>query len=79
VTLGLVGEAGEFANKVKKITRDGDYNHFALMRELGDILWYIAMAADELGISLETIAWDNIEKLTERKIRGTLHGEGDNR
>jgi NTP pyrophosphatase (non-canonical NTP hydrolase) len=79
VTLGLIGEAGEFANKIKKIFRDGDFSQTALCNELGDILWYVAMAAEELGTTLENIAWDNLEKLAERKRRGTLKGNGDNR
>lgn len=79
VALGLTGEAGEFANKVKKVIRDGTFNATALASELGDVLWYVAMAAEELGVSLEMIAWDNLEKLSERKRRGTLKGEGDNR
>lgn len=81
VSLGLVGEAGEFANKVKKIVR-GDYpppTPGEIAAELGDVLWYVAMAATELGISLEEIAWDNVEKLAERKRREMLKGSGDNR
>jgi NTP pyrophosphatase (non-canonical NTP hydrolase) len=79
LALGLVGEAGEVANKVKKMIRDGDVPEFAISQELGDVLWYVAMLAKELGFTLETIAWDNIEKLAERKQRGTLKGSGDNR
>src|SRR5690606_11741534 len=56
VALGLTGEAGEFANKVKKVIRDGTFNATALASELGDVLWYVAMAAEELGVSLEMIA-----------------------
>lgn len=81
VTLGLVGEAGEFANKIKKLVR-GDNpppSSMELSRELGDVLWYLARCASELGYTLETVAWDNIEKLTERQERGKLKGTGDNR
>ncbi|MCS6874971.1 MAG: nucleoside triphosphate pyrophosphohydrolase family protein [Pyrinomonadaceae bacterium] len=70
-TLGLVGEAGEVANIVKKIQRD--YNGILteeiksrLKDELGDVLWYLAACADELGLQLEDIAKHNIEKLAER-------------
>jgi NTP pyrophosphatase (non-canonical NTP hydrolase) len=81
-TLGLAGEAGEVANKVKKILRDGvgvTYIRDDLASELGDALWYIAALADDLGFGLEAIAQKNIEKLTSRKLRGKLSGNGDNR
>ena len=83
-TLGLVGEAGEIANKVKKIIRDqgGDINQDVkdkLGKELGDVLWYVSALATELGVNLSSVASDNIEKLFSRKERGTLKGSGDNR
>lgn len=83
-TLGLAGEAGEVAEKVKKLFRDGDgiiteEKVSDLEKELGDVLWYIANLASDLGLSMENIAKKNIEKLYSRKERGTLHGEGDNR
>ena len=83
-TLGLVGEAGEIANKIKKIERDQEGKiseeiRDALKVELGDILWYVAQLATELGIELDDIGKDNITKLASRKGRGTLHGSGDER
>jgi len=82
--LGLAGESGEFANKVKKVERDsgGRITHEsreAMAEELGDALWYIAMAADEINYSLETIVKKNVSKLTSRKERGMVGGSGDNR
>ena len=83
-TLGLAGEAGEVSNKVKKIFRDeknvvSDEMSEDLLDELGDVLWYTAQLATELHISLEDVARKNIEKLTSRQDRGTLHGTGDKR
>lgn len=83
-TLGLAGEAGEMANKVKKVFRD-DKKVFtpekteAIAYELGDCLWYLAMAAENLGYSLEQIAQMNYEKLHSRAERGKIGGSGDNR
>lgn len=82
--LGLAGEAGEFANKVKKVQRDqgGRITHEsreAMAEELGDALWYIAMAADEINLSLESIVKKNVDKLTSRKSRGVFGGSGDKR
>lgn len=83
-TLGLVGEAGEFADKVKKILRDGQGvithdQHVALAKELGDVLWYVSRTATELGLPLALVAEDNVTKLLDRKDRGVLGGSGDNR
>lgn len=78
--LGLNGEAGEVAEKVKKYIRDGGaLPRDALKRELGDILWYIAAMASELNLTLLDIAQENLAKLQSRKERDKLHGEGDNR
>ncbi len=82
--LGLVGEAGEVAEKIKKILRDkkGVIDRVAkeeLSKELGDVLWYLAQIATEISLSLEDIASLNIKKLHSRKKRGALHGEGNNR
>jgi|TARA_B110000908_G_C9871278_1_gene278472 NTP pyrophosphatase (non-canonical NTP hydrolase) len=83
-TLGLTGEAGEVANKVKKIIRDGsNFKDEKLVSEIkaeiGDCLWYIAVLASDFGIKLSDIASANLEKLEKRKERGTIHGSGDNR
>jgi NTP pyrophosphatase (non-canonical NTP hydrolase) len=77
--LGMLAEAGEIANKIKKIIRDGKYDPKDLAKETGDVQWYIARFASVMGFDLETIATENIEKLVTRKAKGTLHGEGDNR
>lgn len=77
--LGLAGEAGEVANKVKKMIRDNATLGIQVADEIGDVLWYCAMLADELGISLEEIAWRNLDKLRLRKERGTIQGNGDER
>ncbi len=80
LTLGLVGEAGELANKVKKILRgDKVLNKEDMASELSDCLWYTARLADALGYDLHKIAEMNIEKLMDRKKRGVLKGSGDNR
>jgi NTP pyrophosphatase (non-canonical NTP hydrolase) len=84
VTLGLVGEAGEIAEKVKKIIRDrggeiDDEQKDLLKKELGDVLWYLAQISYELGFTIEDTALLNIEKLASRKERDKLHGDGDNR
>lgn len=82
--LGLNGEAGELANNYKKVLRDNNGNltltaRAKLADELGDCLWYIAMIATELGLSLSAIADKNISKLAARKLNNTLHGSGDER
>ena len=79
LALGLTSEAGEVAGKVKKIIRDGKGNKEAIAYEIGDVLWYCAVLASELGVSLNTIMKKNLEKLHDRKERGTLAGSGDNR
>lgn len=83
-TLGLNGEAGEVADKVKKTIRDfgGDFSddrRRAIAMELGDVMWYAATLAHDLGFSLDEIAEMNLAKLQSRVERGKLHGEGDNR
>lgn len=83
-TLGLVGEAGEVAEKVKKVIRDGGGEMTPETRqkialELSDICWYMATLAMELGYSLEEIFQMNYSKLSSRKERGVLSGSGDNR
>lgn len=84
-TLGLCGESGEVAEKIKKWLRDGGGSVLPeeklelLKKELGDVLWYLANLADDLGLSLQEIAELNIAKLVDRKNRGVLQGSGDNR
>lgn len=82
--LGLVGEAGEIANKLKKVIRDNDGVLTNKVREsvgdeIGDCLWYIAQLATEMGYDLDTLAKSNVNKLASRKERGVLSGAGDNR
>lgn len=77
--LGLTGEAGEYSEKVKKLLRDGVFDKGLAAKELGDVLWYLTRSANELGYSLADIANMNIEKLTDRKERGVLKGNGDTR
>lgn len=82
--LGLVGESGETADKIKKILRDkkGDLSmedKNEIVKELGDITWYVAMIAESLGVEFSEVLRLNIEKLESRKNRGKLSGEGDNR
>lgn len=81
--LGLSGEAGEVADKVKKILR-GDSaltneKRLEIAKELGDVLWYIATLSDDLGYTMQEIAQLNLMKLSSRKERGQLKGSGDNR
>jgi len=83
-TLGLNGEAGEVAEKVKKIIRDKDgrltkQDVEEIAKELGDALWYINAMCKTIGVSLPEIARRNLAKLYSRKERGKLHGEGDDR
>ena len=83
-TLGLTGEAGEVANKVKKIIRDGSDSKdeklvSEIKAEIGDCLWYIAVLANDFDIKLSDIASANIEKLALRQKNNTIHGSGDDR
>ncbi|MCA9397663.1 nucleoside triphosphate pyrophosphohydrolase family protein [candidate division WWE3 bacterium] len=83
-TLGLVGEAGEVAEKIKKVLRDtdgivSDETISLLKKELGDVLWYVAQLAAEFGFELDEVAQHNIDKLNSRKERGVLKGTGDAR
>lgn len=82
--LGINGEAGEIAEKVKKIIRDkggivSDEDKAEMAKEVGDVLWYLAVFADHLGLSFDQVAQANLEKLQSRKARGVLGGAGDNR
>ena len=85
LTLGLTGESGEIANKVKKLIRDGaakdEYldKRIQIGYEIGDVLWYCALLAQEMEMDLGHIMENNLQKLADRKKRGTLSGSGDNR
>ncbi len=81
-TLGLCGEAGELAEKIKKLHRDGvvsDAGYDSILGECGDVLWYLTAIVTELGGDLEYVAVRNIKKLKSRAARGTLSGSGDDR
>lgn len=87
-TLGLVGEAGEFAEKIKKLMRDHNINTPSevpddikqeVLKELGDVLWYTTQLATEFGVKLEDVAEQNIDKLYSRLERDKIQGDGDNR
>lgn len=86
--LKMAGEAGEVAEKIGKALRDDNFieageltseRRKALKGELGDVLWYVSSAARELGYELGDVAQSNLDKLADRKARGTLQGSGDNR
>lgn len=81
--LGMTGEAGEVADKVKKVIRDygsfTDERKHEIVKEIGDVLWYCATLANDLGYTLEEVGIMNIEKLKSRKERGVISGSGDNR
>jgi len=79
LTLGLCGEAGEFAEKVKKLIRDDTWDADLAAKELGDVLWYLALLSNQLGYSLESVARANNEKLLGRKLRNKISGSGDER
>ena len=83
-TLGLCGEAGEVADKVKKVIRDQQgafsaHTVAALELELGDVLWYVAQLASELGLDLDGVAQANLDKLASRSARNVIAGSGDDR
>jgi NTP pyrophosphatase (non-canonical NTP hydrolase) len=82
--LGLLGEAGEVAEKVKKAFRDDDgkmtvERRAAIQKELGDVLWYMAALCTELGFSFEETAQLNLKKTASRMARGQISGNGDDR
>ena len=83
-TLGLVGEAGEVAEKIKKVIRDkkGIYDEESkrgIKKELGDVLWYLSNLCTEFGFKLEDVASINLEKLKLRAVKGKISGSGDDR
>lgn len=86
--LGLAGEAGELAEKIKKLWRnhgimDGlSASHEEIkeiVKEMGDVLWYLGALADEFGVNLDFVARVNVTKLKDRANRGVIKSEGDNR
>ena len=78
-TLGLCGEAGEVAEKVKKQVRDGVFHRHEVAKELGDVLWYLANICNDIGYNLDEIADLNLTKLRGRMARNVIKGSGDNR
>ena len=83
-TLGLVGEAGEVAEKVKKVLRDkngifDNESKLGIKKELGDVLWYISNLCTELNFNLDEVALQNLEKLKLRSAKGKISGSGDDR
>ena len=83
-TLGLVGEAGEVAEKVKKVIRDkegifDEESKIGIKKELGDVLWYLSNLCSEFGFDLDDVALQNIEKLKLRAAKGMISGSGDDR
>ena len=83
-TLGLVGESGEVAEKVKKVIRDkkgifDDESKKGIKKELGDVLWYVSNLCNEFNFSLDEVALQNLEKLKRRAAEGKISGSGDNR
>ena len=87
-TLGLVGEAGEFAEKIKKLLRDQNIETPSqvsadtkqeVLKELGDVLWYVSQLASEFDVELDAVAQGNIDKLYSRLERDQISGSGDNR
>ena len=78
-TLGLAGETGELTEKVKKRFRDGTQNEAEILKEAGDVLWYLAQIVSACGATLDDVATGNLAKLESRAARGVLSGSGDNR
>ena len=79
-TLGLVGEAGEVAEKMKKLVRDSSrFTNEEIMKELGDVVFYATALANIYGKGLREVIDLNMKKLDDRQKRGKLQGSGDNR
>jgi NTP pyrophosphatase (non-canonical NTP hydrolase) len=83
-TLGLCGESGEVAEKIKKVLRDNggvftEQAKTAIKLELGDVLWYLSQLSTELGLDLKDIAAENLDKIRSRQTRQKLNGSGDDR
>jgi len=84
LVLGLCGEAGELADKLKKVYRDNEGVYsverlFEMEKEVGDCLWYLSQISEVLGFSFDSVAMNNIQKLWDRELRGMINGDGDNR
>ena len=79
LALGLCEDAGEVAKHFAKKIRDGKFDEKAVLKELGDVLWFVAMLARKCGYSLEDVARVNIYKLRDRQNRGVINGNGDER
>jgi len=82
--LGLAGEAGEVSGELSKAMRDDNYKitpdrRTKLIKEMGDVLWFMAALATELRVSLDEVAQLNLDKLASRKERGVLTGSGGDR
>ena len=82
--LGVSGEAGELSEKFKKIIRDkaglvSEEDKIEMIKEMGDVLWYLAVLAKQLGVDFETVANENVKKLQNRHSRNLIKGSGDNR
>ena len=82
--IGMCGETGEVADKIKKVLRDknGDFSEddrIEILKEIGDTLWYMTALCHDLGYSLEDAANINLSKIVKRRAENTIHGEGDNR
>lgn len=82
--LGLMGEAGEVAEKIKKIWRDknkqiDDIDREEIKKEMGDVLWYLSQLAEELNIDFDDVAQTNLDKTASRLTRNLINGSGDNR
>lgn len=79
MSLGIAGEAGEVAEKMKKVIRDGTIDKPAILKELGDVVFYVCMIADYFGFTPSQILAANVDKIEGRAQRGTQRGSGDNR
>jgi NTP pyrophosphatase (non-canonical NTP hydrolase) len=79
-TMGMMGEAGEVSEKVKKWLRgDRELDKAELIKEIGDVIWYATSLADDLGYTISDVIAANVSKLSDRKERGVVKGSGDNR
>lgn len=79
LSLGLTGESGEVAEKIKKLLRDGKFDRDLTAKELGDVFWYLVLLCKALDVKPSHILTQNIEKLADRKRRNMIQGSGDER